>query len=337
MNLEDLIDESGLQQDEWSLTTPTFGKEGQLQVVGWSGKNKKGKGAKYYIVKCSKCSSDSELFNGGYFKSDKAGLIRGSTPCGCGKGVQWSKEQYTVLCQRKSKELGYKFLGFNGEWKGTYTKIRMLCESHGEWGSGVITHLLSKGVGCPSCMTEKSREINRKPDAIMIQSFLDSKAFHSDTEFWRSERKSSEGRKIFWYMFCPECGEVGESLSANLQRGHRPCACSKHRQQECYINLLVDGNNTAVAVKFGIANNSIRRAKQQNYKTPYEILQHSIYTFPSALSCKGAERECKQELECGVVLRRDMLDGYTETTWIYNLEKIIEIYIRNGGSLKQEA
>ena len=138
-------------------------------------------------------------------------------------------------------------------------------------------------------------------------------------------------------MFCPECGEVGESPSDNLQRGHRPCACSKHRQQECYINLLVDGNNTAVAVKFGIANNSIRRAKQQNYKTPYEILQHSIYTFPSALSCKGAERECKQELECGVVLRRDMLDGYTETTWIYNLEKIIEIYIRKGGILKQEA
>lgn len=76
MNLEDLIDENGLQQDEWSLSNPVFGKEDQLQVVGWNGKNKKGKGAKYYIVRCSKCSSDSELFNGGYFKSDKAGLIR---------------------------------------------------------------------------------------------------------------------------------------------------------------------------------------------------------------------------------------------------------------------
>ena len=69
MNLEDLIDENGLQQDEWSLSRPTFGETGQLEVVGWSGKNKKGKGAKYYIVMCSKCSSDSELFNGGYFKT----------------------------------------------------------------------------------------------------------------------------------------------------------------------------------------------------------------------------------------------------------------------------
>lgn len=44
-----------------------------------------------------------------------------------------------------------------------------------------------------------------------------------------------------------------------------------------------------------------------------------------------AERECLQELECGVVLKRDMPDGYTETTWYYNLEKIIQIYERNGG------
>ena len=35
-NLEDLIDpEYGLQQDEWSLTRPRFGTEGQLEVIGW--------------------------------------------------------------------------------------------------------------------------------------------------------------------------------------------------------------------------------------------------------------------------------------------------------------
>lgn len=35
MNLEDVIDpEYGLQQDEWSLSKPTFGKENQLEVIG---------------------------------------------------------------------------------------------------------------------------------------------------------------------------------------------------------------------------------------------------------------------------------------------------------------
>ena len=57
MNLEDLVDENGLQQDEWSLTNPVFGEEDQLKVVGWS-LTKTGK--KYYILKCKRCSQDSE-------------------------------------------------------------------------------------------------------------------------------------------------------------------------------------------------------------------------------------------------------------------------------------
>jgi hypothetical protein len=49
--------------------------------------------------------------------------------------------------------------------------------------------------------------------------------------------------------------------------------------------------------------------------------------------CKKAERECKKELETGVVLKRDMPDGYSETTWAYNIGKVKDIYERNGGVL----
>lgn len=51
----------------------------------------------------------------------------------------------------------------------------------------------------------------------------------------------------------------------------------------------------------------------------------------SIFNLEQAERECKEQLECGVVLKRDMPDGWTETTYVYNLEKIVEIYERNGG------
>lgn len=90
----------------------------------------------------------------------------------------------------------------------------------------------------------------------------------------------------------------------------------------------------AVAIKFGIANNSKQRMKQQSSKSIYTLKQHSVYTFRSVEECKKAERECRQELECGVVLKRDMSDGYTETTWVYNIDRIIEIYERNGGIIK---
>jgi len=164
-------------------------------------------------------------------------------------------------------------------------------------------------------------------------SFHETKAFHPDTKFWRSERLDSRGCLSYWHVSCPECGEIGESKGSTLQQGCRPCACSKHRQQECYINWIIGEHNNAVGIKFGIANNSKQRIKSQNRQSSYEVRQHQVYTFPTVQSCKQAERECKKELDCGVVLKRDMPDGWTETTSVLNLSKVVGIYKRNGGVL----
>ena len=332
MNLEDLVDENGLQQDDYSLSGVVFGEEGQLKVVGRSGEIWS---AKYYILKCNKCSQDSELFGDGYFKSLKGSLVRGSVPCGCSYTAKWSQEQYFVLCSRKATEIGYVFLGFVGEWKGQTTKIKMSCEKHGEWSSGNVNNLIHSGDGCPRCGVDAISEARKKPDDVMIVSFHKSKAFHPDTKFWRSERLDSRGWASYWHVFCPECGESGESNSSHLQRGQRPCACNVHRQQECYINWVVDEHNNAVAIKFGIARDSKRRVKQQDTRSAYEVRQHQVYTFPSVASCKKAERECKKELDCGIVLKRDMPDGWTETTSVLNLSKVVAIYKRNGGMLNE--
>jgi hypothetical protein len=333
LNLEDVLDpEYGLQQDEYSLSGVVFGEEGQIEVVGWSGKYGT---HKLYILKCNKCSKDSELFGEGYFRSTKGNLVNLiSTPCGCGKGVQWSQEQFSVLCGRKAEEIGYKFLGFEGEWKGVYTKIKMSCEKHGEWSSGVVHTLINKAAGCLGCQVAAIREAHIKPDELMVGSFLASKAFHPDTKFWRSGRLTRDGKAVYWHISCPECGEDGESTGGNLQKGQRPCACSKQRQRECYINWIVDDNDEVVAIKFGVARDSKQRIKSQNRQSIYEIHNYQVYVFPSVAACKKAERECKQELECGVVLKRDMKDGHTETTWAYNLDKIVEIYERNEGTLE---
>lgn len=328
MNLEDLICVHGLQQDAWSLTAPLFGSEGQLEVVGWGGERPKGYN-KFYILKCRICCMDSELFGEGYFKSIKSGLTDGQIPCGCGR-TKWSQEQYIVLCSRKAREVGHTFLGFAGEWKGYATKIKMSCEVHGEWSTGSINALLNADQGCPMCGIITTASLKIKPDEVMRTSFISSGGFHPDTKFWRSDRVNAQGCKVYWFMSCPDCGETGEAVSPSLQQGQRPCACSKHRQQEGYINLVMDGVDT-VAIKFGIANSSKSRVKSQNRQSAYEIRKHRVYRFPSVTSCKKAEKDCKQEFDCGVVLRRDMPDGYTETTWLYNLERVIEIYERNGG------
>ena len=323
--LVNLADEE-LKQDEWSLTAPRFGEEGHLEVIGWNGRNSIG--CKLYILKCTKCSQDAGLFDRGYFNSDKGALIKGQIPCGCSRSPRWTAGQYNTICSRKAAELGYTFLDFVGEWRGKNTKIKMLCEKHGEWTSGNINDLTNSDKGCPACGIAAVT----KPDDVMIRSFLASGSFHPDTKFWRSERLNTDGHKCYWYLLCPECGDTGESFTGDLQKGKRPCTCNVHRQQEAYINWVVDDRENAVAIKFGIANNSKQRLKRQNLRSVYTLIQHSIHSFTDVHSCRKAERECLQELECGVVLKRDMKDGYTETTWLYNLDKIIEIYERNGGT-----
>lgn len=333
MNLADLIDpEYGLQQDEWSLNKHTFGEENHLEVVGWSGRNSSSN--KYYIVKCMKCSDDAELFQGGYFNSLKGNLVKGQVPCGCSGKHYWTEDQYRTLCLRRAEELGYLFLGFNGDWDGRQTRLRLLCHKHAEWSSGTVSGLLGRGDGCPECKSETISNLKTKSDDVMINSFFASGAFHPDTKFWRSCRQTLYGLKAsysYWYMFCPECGEQGESYRSNLQKGKRPCGCSLHRQQECYINWIIDDHNSAVGIKFGIANNSSTRIQSQNRHSIYEVRQYQVYKFPTVESCRSAERECKQTLVCSILTKEEMPDGYTETTDVLNLVKIKRIYEKYGG------
>ena len=329
-NLEDLIDpEYGLQQDEWSLTRPRFGAEGQLEVIGWSGKRSQNK---QYILKCSVCGKDPELYGGGNFKMIKGNLNTGNLPCGCSSNPRLDEEQNKILCARRADLMGYSFKGFVGAYTNKRnTMCVMSCKYHGEWVSTSVSSLLVNKTRCPMCKAEVIGAVKTKPDDVMIASFLASGRFHPDTKFWRSDRKRKSGSRGYWYVSCPDCGQVGESMSNQLQDGCRPCACSGHRPQECYVNWLIDNNNMALAIKFGVAVNSESRAKRQDSKSIYVVRQHSIYFFPDVASCKKAERECKQTLECGVLTKEEMPDGFTESTWVYNLDKIISIYEKHGG------
>ena len=330
MNLEDLVDENGLQQDEWSLTNPVFGEEDQLKVVGWS-LTKTGK--KYYILKCKRCSQDSELFGEGYFRSLKGNLIKQKQlPCGCSNKHLWTIEQYYIRCERAADLMDYKFLGFKGDWKKIKTRLNLLCSQHGIWTTASIHSLLAIGQQCPKCNADRTSKDKTKSDLEMIASFFASDSFHPETKFYREPTDTETGRVTGkWYMVCPDCNQTGKTSSLILQRGCRPCGCSPNRQREAYINWVVDQDNNILAIKFGVSNNSNKRVKQQNHKSRFKIVQFTVYEFKDIESCRKSEAQCKKKLDCGVILKKDMPDGYTETTFTHNLLHIIEIYKSFGG------
>lgn len=132
-------------------------------------------------------------------------------------------------------------------------------------------------------------------------------------------------------VICPLCLSDRTYHKSNLNVGYIGCDCnSRSRQTEAYVHGVYDKNNL-IAIKFGITSNSIMRLKQQNSKCTHDVRHILTYTFPDTISCKKAERECKQELECGILSRDDMRDGWSETTHSCNLEDIVNVYKKYGG------
>ena len=144
---------------------------------------------------------------------------------------------------------------------------------------------------------------------------------------WIKDYKNKNSK--FTYN-CKKHGEQKTSIGNFLYSSVGCPQCSGKNQQECYINGAYD-NNTLVALKFGIANNSEQRIKSQNSKCIFSVNQLKVFSFPSVDLCKAAEAACKEKLQCGILSKQEMPDGFSETTSPLNMDKVIDIYKRFGG------
>lgn len=308
MNLEGVLDpEYGLQQDEWSLSKPRFGDEGQLEVIGWSGKYW---GKKLYILNTPD----------GYIRITKAYLfISKFVDVVLDKKAKTIKDSYEFnispgksVIKLSCKYCERKFVSTN--------KLKIYCSDICK----VNWHKKNN-----HSYTKKQRKIDRELDTA-FKSFIVQLGVLTNRDIMN--RGVEYLRK--WTILCGTCGQSYKQDETLLLKGKRLCGCGSTgpQQLEAYINLLQEAD-TVVAIKFGISQDSQHRIKAQDRQSAYTLKQHSVYSFPSVQQCKKAERECKQQLECGVVLKRDMPDGYSETTWAYNIGIVKDIYERNGGVL----
>lgn len=301
-----------------------FGKDLQLKVIGFV-RNTSKKDAILYVLKCSICSKDPDLFGDGLFIAQKGHLKIGSVPCGCCGSLMWTEEQYDVLCRRKAEESGLQYLGLSQPFIRGATKIKLVCDVHGEYCSTEVRNFIKRGYGCKRCSAAGN---SRKTDEETIAGFVDK--FPEGTLFSRSDRLGTQGFKIYWHVTCSVCGESFESQAVDLRRGRLGCACSTFRQKQAYINIIFD-NELPIALKYGISRDSELRIKQQSYGTSFIIKNAGVWEFASVESCKRAERDCKSTIKSGVVSSIDFRDGYTETASLMDIENIMEIYERNGG------
>lgn len=321
-----------------NFSESSFGKVGQITVLGWVDKkfDSFGKHKKIYLCLCSECSQDPELFGDGVFISSKSNLVKGQIPCGCSKKPTWSKEQLEIRLQRKVDLTNYKFIGLVDSYRKATTKVLLECTIHGVWDSTQANAVMIGNFSCPSCTNIKRIEIlakhNKYEDQKFIDSFYNSGVFSTETIFTRSSKLDKKGREIYWEYTCQTCKVLCCSTASHIKKGRKSCECTKFNPKQAYIKIILD-NNTPLALKYGVANLASNRLYRN---CVWDVKHHSTWIFNNRSDCLKAERYCKDNLVSKVIPKNEMPDGYTETTSINNIEKIIDIYKSFGGTLMKD-
>lgn len=195
-----------------------------------------------YVVECSSCSKDAELFTKPLALS-KYDLKSGGLPCGCSKSPRWSKEQYKTMVLRMCGIKQCTFGGFRGKWKGVKTKLILTCNfDNNTWDTTNIDMFLNDKTSCPECGKRLIGNARRKEDQIIIESFYEAGLDRTKYTFTRNTvDKNSKGYYTFWDMKCTTCSNdmyveagvcsgVFTSPSNNLQQSQLPCRCAKTYQ-----------------------------------------------------------------------------------------------------------
>lgn len=308
-------------------TGSIFGEQEQLEVLGWSHKRDYNK---IYVVKCSICKEDPELFGNGLFSTTMSNLKMGRIPCGCAKTIKWNKLQYKVLCLRVCKSLPQDFIDFSEPWLGNETKLILTCSMHGQWNTTTIASLLAQKVGCPICSNIAVGNRFRLPDEELIKDIRNSGVFSEYDLFVRSEKLDRYGYKAYFKVYCNTCGETYDSLISSLRLGQKGCLCKGQNQKYTYVTLIYD-EDLPVALKFGITSNYSLRHYHQSTHSSYGLYPYSLWEYPNKFLARDAEKECLEKLDCGALTKREFSDGYTETTSVKNLDEISKIYRKHGG------
>ncbi len=215
--------------------------KGTLTISGFDDESGK------YILTCSLCSEDRELFPFGSIKSLSYNIKAGKYPCLCAGKCFWNQDQYKVLLNRKSESNGYTIRLPEGNLNSK-TLIQYTCPSHGNSKTTISSFIL--GRRCQKCITKQNSTKRKKLPEKYIDEILSTNFFPTGTKIEHKEGK----RYLF---FCPVCcidtysqngigGGWFESTAHSLLSGNKPCRCSKQKrlteQQISYRVEMALGN-----------------------------------------------------------------------------------------------
>lgn len=199
-----------------------------------------------YLVECSVCSVDEDLWPRGSITISGGNLKERLSTCGCKIPVRWTKQQYEILVIREAERAYYNYLGIVGEYKGKKTKIAVQCKVDGTVCKTNIDSFLSRNNKVKTCSISDSSLLSH------IDFILNLGKIPRGTLFCRGKNSEYLKYKCFncssdAYVKMGLCDGVFEANLQFLKGGGLSCRCSSQyiwdtKQREYQLTQLLSAD-----------------------------------------------------------------------------------------------
>jgi len=201
------------------------------------------------------------------------------------------------------------------DWKNA-SKVRVKCVICEESMVKVINKA-GQGDGCKTCSLRKGPHY-----------WTDQVASHGKVKVVGELDKSVENKDTI-RIECLTCSKQEDRVLMNVARGYGCTSCANIDFEYLYIQLATRGYEQVL--KFGVTSTPEARVNKINQRSDYEHDVLSLFHFPEKDAIL-AENEVKRLVESGVAGKTEMRDGHTETTHVANLQLILDIASKYGGT-----
>jgi hypothetical protein len=198
-------------------------------------------------------------------------------------------------------------------------RIEIVCPIHHTFIQRFDHH--KYGSGCPKCASVSKADIFSMTNEEYIAKA--NKVHNNFYDYSKTIYKNSKSKVV---IICPIHQEFKQNAASHLAGcGCPDCGLTGFQPQNpatFYIFKVTDN-----VIKFGITNNLNRRFKEVRSKSCYDVEILYQFNFDVGYIARDIERVIlsdKSISKC-VVSKADLPSGYTETTYIYNLSKILQI------------
>lgn len=259
-------------------------------------------------------------------------FVHGNRGCPrCSKKIQLTQEEATKKVDAKCKENNYLYKEFS--YIGVDdTRLFLICHCGYDWNCS-FDKFVNSGTGCPKC-GGRLQLTQEEAEERVLSKCKEHNYTYKPFCYLTNETKIS--------LIC-HCGyEWDCRYSLFVMPNGTGCPKCSHNdgQLYSYIHSITDDDGNLISVKYGIETTINSRNKSQNKLSNYNISVLNTYKYITVEQCKNAEKECiklfqKENKELfgrkGYITKEEMRDGWTETTSVSNIEKIISIYEKWGG------